>query len=129
MSAALIGLILDSLCGSPIGLNMLSCMLALMGGRFAAGWVRAPRGVDVFLFTAGLSGVYHTFLVVLMAMFAIGESAWSFSGVVSTSIFNGLIALFLVPATQWLFVRLGLEVQEASFDERLRRRAMRPVRK
>lgn len=119
ISATLLGFILDALSGSPIGMNMLACLLALLVGRLAAGAVAAPRGWGAFAFGGLMSMGYHLFLLVVLFMFDSSREAFGLLGILSTAIFDGWAALFLMPAAQALFISLGLEEREVTMTERL----------
>lgn len=123
LTASSLGLVLDALSGTALGLNMLACLLVLLLGRFAAPRVPSPRGVSAFLFAALLSAGYHTLVLTLLYVFEAQRESFGFQGIVTTSIANGLLALLLFPLVQRLLVALGLEEREATMEERLSRRA------
>lgn len=125
VSAAVLGLILDALSGSPLGLNMLACLLALLSGRLASGWVAAPRGLGAFLFTGTLAAGYHLFVVTLLYVFGIHPESFAIQGVLSEALWNGLFGVVVLPFTQWLLVSLHLEEREMTLAERLSRRGGR----
>ena len=119
ISATLLGFMLDALSGSPIGMNMLACLLALLLGRLAAGAVAAPRGLGAFVFGGAMSMGYHLFLLIVLFMFDSEREAFGILGILSTAVFDGLLALVLMPTTQVLFISLGLEEREVTMTERL----------
>jgi rod shape-determining protein MreD len=119
ISATLLGFMLDALSGSPIGMNMLACLLALLVGRLAAGAVAAPRGLGAFVFGGGMSMGYHLFLLIVLLMFGGERESFGLLSILSTGLFDGLVALVLMPATQALFIALGLEQREVTMTERL----------
>lgn len=123
ITATFLGLILDALSGSPIGLNMLSCLLALLVGRLAARWVTAPRGWGALAFGAALSAGYHLFLLILLKTFGAYREGLGILSVLSTALWDGLLSVVLMPATQWLLVAVRLEEREVTATERLSRRA------
>lgn len=122
LSASMIGLVVDGLSGTPLGLNMLALLLALLLGRLAARSVKVPRGLPAFLFTAGLAAGYHLFVGFLFAAFGFHRAEAALQGFVSTSLWNGCLALLIFPFTQWILVRLKLEEVEETFSQRLARR-------
>lgn len=122
LAASTIGLLLDALSGSPLGLNMLACLLALLLGRSAAEWIHAPRGTPAFLFTAAMAAGYHVFVVTLPWAFGPHPDEWVISGFMSTAWWNGVASLFIFPLAQRVLVRMGLEEREETLSERLARR-------
>lgn len=126
VSAALavssMGLLVDALSGTPLGLHMLASLVALLVGRLAADWVSVPRGLPAFLFTAVMAGAYHIVVVTLPWMFGPHPDEWRVSGFLSTALWNGFAALGLFPFVQGILVRLGLEEREETLSERLARR-------
>ncbi len=123
LTASSLGLVLDALSGSALGLNMLACLLVLLLGRVAAARVPSPRGVSGFLFAALLSAGYHLLVLTLLYVFEADRESFAVQGIVTTSISNGLLSLLLFPLAQRLLVVVGLEEREASMEERLARRA------
>lgn len=122
LAASTVGIVLDALAGAPLGLNMLACLLALLLGRFAASWVKSPRGLSAFLYAAALSAGYHLFVVTLLYVFGSHPEGLALHGLVGAALWNGFAALLVFPFTQWLLVRLGLEEREETLSERLARR-------
>jgi len=123
LAASSLGLVLDALSGSPLGLNMLACLLALLLGRLAAGVVSSPRGIPAFLFASVLSAGYHLFVLTLLFVFGTDRESFGLQGILSASLANGLLALLLFPLLQRLLVSVGLEERQESMEERLRRRS------
>lgn len=125
VSATFLGLVLDALSGSPLGLNILACLLALFVGRLSAGMVAGPFGASAFAFAAVLSAGYHLFVLFLLTVFGAPRGGLGIGSVLWTGFVDGLLAVVLMPMVQWLFVRLGLEEREVTLKERLRSRATR----
>jgi cell shape-determining protein MreD len=123
LSASSLGLVLDALSGSPLGLNMLACLLALLLGRLAAGWVSSPRGLGAFAFASLLSAGYYLFVLTLLFVFGTDRESFGLQGLTTTSLMNGLLALLLFPICQKLLVWVGLEERSESMEERLKQRA------
>jgi rod shape-determining protein MreD len=123
LTASSLGLVLDALSGSPLGLNMLACLLALLLGRLAAGWVTSPRGLSAFLFASVLSAGYYLFVLSLLFIFGTERESFGLQGLVTTSLTNGALALVLFPACQRLLIWAGLEERSKTMEERLRHRA------
>lgn len=123
LTASCLGLVLDALSGSPLGLNMLACLLALLAGRFFARRVSSPRGAAGFLFATGMSAGYSLFVLTLLYVFGTDRESFGLQGLVATSFANGLLSLLLFPLCQWLLVSMGLEERETTMEERLSRRA------
>jgi rod shape-determining protein MreD len=123
LTASCLGLVLDALSGSPLGLNMLACLFALLAGRLLARRVTSPRGVAAFLFATGMSAGYSLFVLTLLYVFGTARESFGLQGVVSSSLANGALSLLLFPLCQFLLVSLGLEEREATMQERLSRRA------
>lgn len=122
LAASTIGLLLDAVSGTPLGLNMLACLLALLLGRSAADWIHSPRGMPAFLFTAAMAAGYHVFVVTLPWAFGPHPDEWVIRGFMSTAWWNGIASLLIFPLAQRLLVRLGLEEREETLSERLARR-------
>lgn len=122
LAASTIGFLLDALSGTPLGLNMLACLLALLLGRSAADWIQSPRGMPAFLFAAAMAAGYHVFVVTLPWAFGPHPDEWIISGFMSTAWWNGVAAWFIFPWAQRVMVRLGLEEREEPLSERLARR-------
>ena len=130
LSASSLGLVMDALSGSPVGLNMLACLLALLLGRLASSQVASTQSFTAVLFAAALSAGYHVFVLALLFLFGGAQSeqlgltgTLGVSGALWSAIWNGALAFALFPLIQRLMVRLGLEERELSFQERLHGRA------
>lgn len=125
VSAVLLGLVLDAVSGSPLGLNMLACLIALLSGRVLSSWVSAPRGLPALAFAAGMSAGYHLFILVLRVLFAGHREVKGVLDVVAVALGDGVLALFLMPTVQWALVKLGLEDPEDPLEQRLSARVRR----
>jgi rod shape-determining protein MreD len=125
VSAILLGLVLDAVSGSPLGLNMLACLIALLSGRLLSSWVSAPRGLPALAFTAGMSAGYHLFILILRVLFAGHREVQGVLDVAAVAFGDGLFAVVLMPSVQWAFVRLGLEDPEDPLEARLSSRVRR----
>jgi cell shape-determining protein MreD len=118
VGAALIGLAMDALAGTPLGVNVLASVAVLVGSRVFAGWVTAPRGLPSFLFVACVS-VAHAFLSLLLLFLFQRREAFGFVGLFSTALANALASVVLFPIIQRIFVGLALEERGESLQERL----------
>lgn len=117
LSAALIGLVLDALSGTPLGVNVLACVLVLVLSRLALGWVTSARGVQAALFAAGVSAAWAFIALVLLSLFQ--RRAFGIGAIPVLALCNGLLALALMPALTRLLVVLRLEERGESLQERL----------
>ena len=118
-TAVLIGVVMDALLGTPLGLNMLACLVALGIGRLLAEHVASPRSVTAFLFAAGISAAYHAFVVTLLLIFTSGQTNRGVFSVVPIALANGVLSFVLFPMLRRLLIACGLEEREVSFEERL----------
>ena len=96
VSAASIGLVVDALTGTPLGLNVLACVFVLMGSRFVVGWVPAPRGLPSFLFAAGFSAAHALLALSLLFLFQRRES-FGLAALLATALENGVASVVLFP--------------------------------
>lgn len=125
ITAALMGVVMDAMLGAPVGLNMLACLFALGLGRTLADKVSSPRSLVAFLFAAGISAAYHTFVVTLLFVFTSAQAGRGVFSVLPTALANGALSFFLFPLLRRLLIAAGLEEREVSFEERLSDRATR----
>lgn len=118
VGAAVIGLVMDALAGTPLGLNVLACVAVLVGSRPVVGWVTAPRGIPSFLFVGCMSAAYAFVSLLLLYLFQRRES-FGFVGLFSTALSNAVASVVLFPLIQRVFVALRLEEKGESLQERL----------
>lgn len=119
ITATLVGLVVDALSGTPLGLNVLACLLALLTGRLFAPWVLQPRGVAALLFTGGLSAGYHLVALTLLYVFSAERKAFGFLPMLTTAAGNALLAVVVIPVTRRALVAVGLEDKGESLRDRL----------
>ncbi len=124
MGALLLGLVLDALSGSMLGVNMLACLLALLAGRFFSG-AATPHGGSAFVFGAGMSLGYHLFLLLLLSVFGADRESLTLLDIVLVALVDGALAVVLMPVLHRMFVALGLEEEEHTMSERLSSRVTR----
>lgn len=118
VSAAVIGLVMDALAGTPLGVNVIACVAVLVWSRPVVGWVTSPRGVPSFLFVGWMSAAYAFVSLLLLFLFQRRES-FGFVGLFSTALSNAVASVVLFPVLQRLFVALRLEEKGESLQERL----------
>lgn len=118
VAAALIGLAMDALCGTPLGLNVLACVAVLVGSRPFVSWVPLPRGIPSFLFVGCTSAAYAFLSLLLLFLFQRRES-FGLVGLFSTALVNAAVSVPLFPLLRLAFVRLGVEDRGESLQERL----------
>ena len=118
VSAALMGLVIDALVGTPLGVNVLACVAVLVGSRFFVGWVTAPRGIPSFLFTAGFSAAHALLALSLLFLFQRRQS-FGLAELFSTALVNAVFSVVLFPVVRRLLVALRLEERGESLQERL----------
>lgn len=124
-TAALVGVVMDALLGTPVGLNMLACLFALGIGRVFAEKVSSPRTLIAFLFAAGISAAYHAFVVTLLLIFTSEQAGRGLFSVVPIALANGALSFALFPLLRRLLIAAQLEEREVSFEERLADQASR----
>jgi rod shape-determining protein MreD len=118
VGAALVGLVMDALVGTPLGVNVLACVALLVASRFVVGFVPHPRGIPSVLFVAGMSAAYAFLSLLLLFLFQRRES-FGFVGLVSTAVSNAIASVVIFPLLHRLFVSLRLEEKGESLQERL----------
>lgn len=118
ISAALVGLTMDALAGTPLGVNVLACVLVLVASRLVIGWVTQPRGVQAALFVAGFSGAYAFVALLLVNLFQRRE-AFGLGSVLVLALWNGLASFAVLPLLSRALVLLRLEEKGESLQERL----------
>lgn len=127
VSAALIGLVIDALAGTPLGVNVLACVAVLVGSRFVVGFVTAPRGAPSFLFVAGFSAAHALLALSLLFLFQRRES-FGLVALIATALVNGVGSLALFPLVRRLLILLRLEERGETLQERLSSNSIRPSR-
>ncbi len=118
VTAALIGIVVDALAGTPLGLNVLACVAVLVGSRFVVGFVPSPRGFRSFLFVGGISAAHALVSLLLLFLFQRRES-FGFFPLVLTAVANALASLLVFPLLQRLLIALDLEEKGETLQERL----------
>lgn len=118
VTAAAVGLVVDALTGTSLGLNVLACVAVLVGSRFFVGWLSSPRGLPAMLFVGGFSAA-HAFLSLLLLYLFQRREGFGLVSVFTTAVANALVSAALIPILQWLMVALRLEERDASLQERL----------
>jgi cell shape-determining protein MreD len=118
ISAALCGLVMDALAGTPLGVNVLACVLVLVASRLVVGWVTSARGVQAALFVAGLSAAWAFISLSLLLLAQTRQSA-GLSAVPLLALTNGLASFAVLPVLNRLLVVLRLEEKGESLQERL----------
>jgi hypothetical protein len=123
ISATLVGLVVDALSGTPLGLNVLACLLALLVGRLFVPWVTAPRGLAALAFTGGLSAGYHLVALTLLFVFSAERKAFGFLPMITIAVGNAVAAVVVITLTQRLLVAFKLEQKGETIHERLSSRS------
>ncbi|MBI1948413.1 MAG: hypothetical protein HYS27_22190 [Deltaproteobacteria bacterium] len=118
VTAAAIGLVVDAMSGTSLGLNVLALVAVLVGSRFVVGWVTSPRGLQAALFVGGFSAV-HAFLSLLLLYLFQRRGGFGLVSVFTVAIANALVSVALIPPLQWLMVALRLEERDETLQERL----------
>ncbi|MDP2341590.1 MAG: hypothetical protein Q8O67_11565 [Deltaproteobacteria bacterium] len=118
VTAALVGLVVDALSGSPIGVSSLALVITLLIARLGVAVVPVGRGFTAFAFVALFAG-FHAFLAqALLALFA-QRRAVDVVVVVVVGIMDALLSLALFPILRRVLVLLRLEDKGATLGERL----------
>jgi rod shape-determining protein MreD len=118
ITAALVGLTMDAMAGTPLGVNVLACVLVLVASRLVIAWVTQPRGVQAALFVAGFSAAYAFLASVLVNLFQRRES-FGLAAVFVLALTNGLASFLVLPLLSRALVILRLEEKGESLQERL----------
>jgi hypothetical protein len=127
VSAALIGLVVDALVGTPLGVNVLACVAVLVGSRFVVSFVTAPRGVRSFLFVTGFAAAHALLALSLLFLFQRRES-FGFVALLATAPVSGVASLVLFPLVRRLLVALRLEERDETLQDRLSSNPIGPSR-
>lgn len=118
VTAAAIGLVVDAMTGTSLGLNVLACVAVLVASRFVTGWVTSPRGLPAALFVAGFSAT-HSFLALLLLFLFQRRGGFGLLSVFTVAVSNALVSVALIPLVQRLLVALRLEERDVTLQERL----------
>ena len=118
VTASLVGLVVDALSGTPIGVSSLSLVVTLLTARLGVSLVPVARGLASFLFV-GAFGALHALLgQALLALFA-QRRAVDVVVVVVVAVADALLSLALFPLLRRVLVVLRLEDRGATLGERL----------
>ncbi|OGQ26484.1 MAG: hypothetical protein A2138_20210 [Deltaproteobacteria bacterium RBG_16_71_12] len=118
VTAAAVGLVVDAMTGTSLGLNVLAFVAVLVSSRFVVGWVTSPRGVPAALFVGGFSAA-HAFLSLLLLFLFQRRGGFGLLSVFTVAIANALVSVVLIPPLQALLVALKLEERGETLQERL----------
>jgi hypothetical protein len=118
VSAAVVGLVIDALAGTPFGVNVLSCVAVLVGSRFVVELVHHPRGWRSFVFVGGFSAAHALASLIMLFLFQRREG-FGFVPLIATAACNAIASVVLFPILQFVFVRLKLEEKGESLQQRL----------
>lgn len=117
VTAALVGLVVDALSGSPIGVSSLALLVTLLTSRLGVSLVPLARGATAFAFVAAF-GAFHALLAQgLLALFA--QRRVDVVIVVVIGVMDALLSLLLFPILRRVLVVLRLEDKGATLGERL----------
>jgi len=118
VAAGLVGLVVDALAGSPIGVSSFALVVTLLLSRLGVSLVPAPRGLASLAFVVAF-GVTHAFFAqTLLALFG-QRRAVDLVVVVTVGVLDGLLSLLLFPLLRFVLVVLRLEDRSATLGERL----------
>ena len=118
VTAAAIGLVVDAMTGSSLGLNVLALVAVLVASRAFTGWVTSPRGLPAALFVGGFSAA-HAFLSLLLLFLFQRRAGFGFLSILWVAGANALVSVALIPLLQRLLVTLRLEERDETLQERL----------
>ncbi len=118
LTAALVGLVMDALGGTPLGVSVIACVLALVSSRLVIGWVTSVRGPKAALFTAGLSAVYALIALVLLFAFQ-RRQAFGLVSLAVLAVSHALASFVAFPLLTRVLVLLRLEQRGTSLHERM----------
>jgi hypothetical protein len=117
-SAALVGFVIDCLCGTPIGVSILGCVAALVASRFFVGWVTSTRGLPAVLFAGGLTFTYGLVALSLLFLFQRRES-FGFGVLATATVVNAIAAPVVFRVAHGVLVLARVEERDASLQDRL----------
>ncbi len=118
VTAALVGLVVDALSGSPIGASSLALLVTLLTSRLGVSLVPLARGGAAFAFVAAFAAFHALLAQALLALFA-QRRAVDLVIVVVVGILDALLSLILFPVLRRVLVILRLEDKGATLGERL----------
>jgi hypothetical protein len=118
LGASLIGLVIDALSGTPLGVNVIACVAVLSASRFVVSFVPLPRGLPSFLFVGGFSGVWAFLALLLLYLFQSREG-FGFGAMFATAIVNAVASVVVFPVLSRILVLLRLEEKGETLQERL----------
>ncbi len=118
VTAALVGLVVDALSGSPIGVSSFALVVTLLVSRPAVSLVPQPRGWMSFAFVAGFATAHALLAQALLALFG-QRRAVDLLIVVVVGVLDAVLSLLLFPILRRVLVVLRLEDKGATLGERL----------
>jgi|GEM_PF-2163387 len=116
VTASLCGLIVDALAGLPVGLSSFSLVVALLVARLGTRSVTRAVGPLAALFAGGVGLLQVTLSWLLLAVFAPERAPWQPGTLFLVGIFDGVLALLLLPLLDRLGVLVGLERSTSTAD-------------
>jgi hypothetical protein len=121
-SAVLVGLVVDVVAGTSLGVSSFSLLVTLLLARFGVSLVPSPRHPTAYAFVAAFAAVEALVSMLLLALFAQRHAPIAPGKIVVVSIVDTVIAFLLFSALHELFVLLHLEERTATLKERLQAR-------
>lgn len=118
LTAATIGLVVDAMTGTSLGLNVLALVAVLVGSRLVTGFVTSPRGLPAAAFVSGFSAAHAFFALLLLFLFQ-RRGGFGLTSVFTVALANGAASFALIPLLQRLLVALRLEERDETLQERL----------
>jgi rod shape-determining protein MreD len=118
VTAALVGLVVDALSGSPIGVSSFALVVTLLLSRLGVSLVTQPRGFTSFVFVFAFAFTHAFFAQTLLALFG-QRRAVDLVVVVVVGILDAVLSLLLFPVVHRVLVLLRLEDRGATLGERL----------
>lgn len=118
VTAALVGLVMDALSGSPIGVSSFALVVTLLLSRLGVSLVPHPRGLAALAFALAFTFTQAFLAQSLMALFG-QRRAVDLVIVVVVAVLDALLSLILFPLLRKLLVILRLEDRSATLGERL----------
>lgn len=121
VAAALVGLVVDALSGSPIGVSSFALVVTLLLSRLGVSLVPQPRGWTSFAFVFAFGFTHAFFAQTLLALFG-QRRAVDLVIVVVVGVLDAALSLLLFPLLRRVLVILRLEDRSATLGERLQAR-------
>lgn len=118
VTAALVGLVMDALSGSPIGVSSFALVVTLLLSRLGVRLVPHPQGLVAIAFVVAFAFTHAFLAQILLALFG-QRRAVDVVAVVIVGVLDALLSLLIFPLVRRLLVILRLEDHSATLGERL----------